>query len=95
MEIKSTEMDMARERTIKLDFPIQLADRVLNEITMRRPIMRDMVNSNIQANKLDQDMALIAKLCNLTPDDLELMDTCDYDKLQNQLFRFRGVSITI
>lgn len=86
-------MDKRKEVEITLDFPIQLADRLLERVTMRRPVMRDMVKHDIGADvNLANSMALIADLCNLAPPELDDMDTCDYEKLQNQLLSFRGVA---
>jgi len=84
----------ARTVTIKLDFPVQLADRMLTELTMRRPVMRDMLKHKIGPHSgLAEDLALMADLCGLVTDELENFDTCDYEKLQAQLLRFRGVKM--
>ena len=40
---------------------------------------------------LEEDMGLVADLCNLTISEIEMFDTCDYEKLHSQLLRFRGV----
>ncbi len=85
-------MDKRPEVTITLDFPVQLADRKLTDVTMRRPVMRDLLKHNIRADSgLEQDLSLIADLCGLTRNEIELFDTCDYEKLQTQLLTFRGV----
>jgi hypothetical protein len=85
-------MDMSKEADIKLDFPVQLPDRLLSRVTMRRPVMRDMLKHKIGPEAgLEEDMAMNADLCGLTPADLEEFDVCDYEKLQAQLLRFRGV----
>lgn len=79
--------------SIVLEFPVQLADRKISEVTMRRPVMRDMLKHNISPQSgLAEDMALIADLCGLAVDDLESFDTMDYEQLQKQLLRFRGLS---
>lgn len=88
------DMDKRKTVEIELDFPVQLADRVLDKITMRRPTMRDMIKRNIDANAgIRESVGLIADLCGLVPDEVEELDTCDFEKLQNQLLRFRGVFI--
>ncbi|WP_022656434.1 phage tail assembly protein [uncultured Desulfovibrio sp.] len=85
-------MDKSRQVNITLDFPVQLADRKLVEVTMRRPVMKDMLNHNVGPDSgLVEDMALIAALCGLVPEELEQFDTCDYERLQAQLLRFRGI----
>lgn len=81
---------MEMTKTITLDFPVQLADRKLSEVTIRRPIMRDMLKHKLdQASGLTGEMALIADLSGLVREELELFDTYDYEKLQAQLLRFR------
>lgn len=84
---------MIKTVTIKLDYPVQLADRKLTEVIMRRPVMRDMLKHNINADMtLKDSVNLIADLCGLLPEDMECMDTCDFERLQNQLLSFRGVN---
>ena len=86
-------MNKEKTVTIKLDFPVQLADHQLTEVTMRRPIMKDMLTHKIDGKSgLAEDMSLIAALCGLVREELESFDTCDYEKMQEQLFRFRGAS---
>lgn len=86
-------MDKRKEVEITLDFPVQLADRLLDKVTIRRPVMRDMVKHQIGAEmKIQDSINLIADLCGLLPPELEELDTCDFEKLQNQLLSFRGVA---
>ena len=85
-------MDMSREAVIILDFPVQLADRKVTEVTMRRPVMRDLIKHNItQKSDLRDDVNFIADLCNMTIEEMEYFDASDFEKLQAQLLRFRGV----
>ena len=86
-------MDKSLEKEIRLEFPVQLADRKLESVTMRRPLMRDMLKHNIGPKSgLREDINLLADLCCLCPEEVEMMDTVDYEKLQDQLFRFRGMA---
>lgn len=86
-------MDKRKEVEIALDFPIQLADRLLEKVVMRRPVMRDMLAHDIGLDvKLKDAVNLIAALCNLAPPEIEELDTCDFEKLQNQLLSFRGLA---
>lgn len=84
-------IDMRKEVEITLDFPVQLADRLLEKVVMRRPVMKDILKNNMG---LDMDMQdavnLIADLCGLVAPEMEEMDTCDFEKLQKQLLAFRG-----
>lgn len=85
-------IDMRKEVEIPLDFPVQLGDRKLEKATIRRPVMRDMIKHNVDLNMSVRDSVnLIADLCGLVPDELEEMDTCDFEKLQKQLLDFRGM----
>lgn len=84
-------IDMRKEVEITLDFPVQLADRRLEKVTMRRPVMRDFIKNKI-GNEMSivDSVNLISDLCGLVPDELELIDSCDFEKLQDQLMAFRG-----
>lgn len=80
--------------TIPLDFPLELADRKLDAVTMRRPNMGDLVDYPVNAKtSLKEEMALVAHLADLHVDDLRQMDSEDYDKLQTQLLLFRGIPL--
>lgn len=84
---------MTKERsvTIPLDYPLQLADRRLDGITMRRPTMGDLIDHPVR-DGLDYlgEIRLFATLCGLHEDDLRMMDSEDYLKLQLQYASFRG-----
>lgn len=82
-----------RTVTITLDFPMDLADRKIEEIIIRRPTMGDLVDYPVnQTTNLEDEMALVAHLTDMHADDLRRMDAEDYGKLQMQLLLFRGVS---
>lgn len=86
-------MDKRTKVEIDLEFPVERADHKLEKVTMRRPVMADMIKHQIGLDMTMQDSVnLIADLCGLVSDDIEKMDTCDFEKLQNQLLRFRGVN---
>jgi hypothetical protein len=79
---------------IKFDYPVQLADRVLSEVALRRPTLGDMLDYPVdQHSGLKEETALVAHLCGLVVEDLRGIDAGDYNKLQDQLLRFRGISI--
>ena len=85
-----------KEKTvdITLDYPVHLADRELENVTMRRPSVGDLMDFPVNATTgLKEELALVAHLCELHVDDLRLMDSEDYGRLQKQLLRFRGISI--
>lgn len=90
----SRKIDTRREVEITLDFPVQLPDRKLEKVTMRRPNVGDLIRHNINGAGYDlkDDIAFYADLCGLVPDEMELFDFADYEKIQQQFFSFRGVS---
>lgn len=91
---KKDKIDRRKEMEIVLDFPVQLADRKLEKVTMRRPVMRDMLKNQSGAQMTLKDtVALIGDLCGLVPDEMELLDSIDFEKLQDQLLAFRGANI--
>jgi len=88
---------MAKEKsvTIQLEFPVELADRTLNEITIRRPTLGDLEDYPVNVTSgLKEERALVAYLCDLHPDDLRPLDSEDYGKLQKLLLQFRGIPLS-
>ena len=79
-------MAMRKEVEITLDFP--------DKVTMRRPTIGDLLNHNINGEnyQLRDDIGFYAGLCGLVPDEMEQLDFMDYEKIQQQFFRFRGLS---
>ena len=79
-----------RSETIKLEFPIQLADRLLEEVTMRRPTMLDIRKNPLKGHgDTEGEMKQFAVLCSLRLEEMDLMDSADYTRLQNVYVRFR------
>jgi hypothetical protein len=79
-----------RSETITLEYPIQLADRLLDEVTMRRPTMKDVRDLRVKGPEdVAGEMKLIAAVCGLRMEELEKMDAADYSRLQNLYVRFR------
>lgn len=75
---------------IALEYPVQLPDKVLTEINMRRMTVKDMLQYPIKnANDVDGEIKLIAALCELNPEDIMQLDIADYERLQATLLRFR------
>lgn len=79
-----------RSETIKLEFPIQLADRILEEVTMRRPTMIDLRKNPVKGpGDIEGEMKQIGALCGLRLEEIDLMDAADYGRLQDAYIRFR------
>lgn len=86
-------MEKAKTAAVKLGYPVQLADRLLAEIIIRRPSMGDLLDYPVGPETgLPEELALMAHLCGLHADDLRALDAEDYGRLQEQLLRFRGLS---
>jgi phosphatidylserine decarboxylase len=80
----------SRTETLTLEFPLQLADRLLTEVTMRRPIMKDLRKYSAKdLDKLDTELRHFSDLCNLRVEEMEQMDSADYARLQDLYVRFR------
>jgi hypothetical protein len=85
--------DLKRSETLTLEFPIQLADRLLTEVTMRRPTMKDLRNHRIKGpDDTEGEFRQFAALCGLRPEEMEGMDAADYARFQNLYVRFRTPS---
>ena len=81
--------------TIKLDYPINFAGATINEITLRRPTVKDMRVARITGkDDAAQEINLIANLAQITPDAVESMDMADFKKAQEALLSFFGSSET-
>lgn len=87
---------MSRERSavIVLDYPAQLGDRELAEITMRRPSLDDEIRFVPTAREirkqLEEEAVYFARLCGLTLEEIKKLDMADYEKVQAQYLLFRG-----
>lgn len=85
------QIEKSKTVEIVLDFPVQLPDRLLEKVTVRRPILKDLIKHNIDANSSVMATAnFAADLCNLLPDEIELLDVADYEKIADAVGRFRN-----
>lgn len=84
-------MNKQKTALIKLVYPVQLPDRTLREVTMRRPTVGDLVRYPVRDNAdLEGELDLLCHLCGLLPEDAQGMDAADYDALRNQYVFFRS-----
>ena len=85
--------DESKSATIQLHYPVQLADRVVQELSMRRPTMGDLLYYEPKSiEDITAEVALLGRLCGLKKEEMRLLDATDYARLQNQYLRFRAVS---
>ena len=83
----------AREETIILDYPVQLADRVLETVTIKRPSMKVIKQYPIKGSQdIDGEMKLMCALTCLRMEEMEEIDAADYARLQDIYVRFRSPS---
>lgn len=68
---------------IALKYPIKVNGEETSELTMRRPVLRDMrVASKSGSNDPDRELHLLASLTGVSPGDLESLDMADYLQMQ-------------
>ncbi|GAB7080878.1 phage tail assembly protein [Megalodesulfovibrio paquesii] len=79
---------------VPLEYPVQLADRLLKTVTMRRPTLQDELDhapaSRDPREGLHEEAGYFAHLCGLPVEELLRMDMADYERLQTQYLLFRG-----
>ncbi len=75
---------------ITLKHPVKLATgQTIAKLTLRRPKVRDLKEAQRVSDKPEeQELALIARLAGLTPEDIEELDLADYKALADA---FRGM----
>jgi hypothetical protein len=77
------------ETTIKLEFPITSGAQLIQEITLRRPKVKDtLAAQKVAGSTAEQEVRLVANLASLTPAEIEELDAADYARVQAVLERF-------
>lgn len=74
--------------TITLDFPIKIGGVESSSITIRRPLVRDMLKARNNKDDAKAELLLFADLCQITPDEVQNLDWADYAKIQEVLRGF-------
>jgi hypothetical protein len=76
---------------IVLDFPITVSGVEVSHLIMRRPKVRDMLAAQkAGGSEADMGVALVANLCEITPDDVMELDSLDWDKCEAQVQAFKS-----
>lgn len=76
--------------TITLNYPVQLVDRLLTEVEMRRPSIGDLLKYPIDSeDDIKGELALFSALVGLLPEETSNLDMEDYEKLRTQYLTFR------
>ncbi len=79
---------MSNETTLTLDFPVQLPDRVLSTLTVRRLSVGDTLDFPDAATNRQTMARLYARLCGLNVEDIRALDMSDYMKLDRLVATF-------
>jgi hypothetical protein len=75
---------------IELDFPITISGVEVSHLVMRRPKVRDiMAAQKAGGSEAEMGVALVANLCEITPDDVLELDGSDWDKCEVQVQAFK------
>jgi hypothetical protein len=74
--------------SIQLDYPIKVSGVQVDTLSVRRPLVRDMMKARQNKDEAGAEINLFADLCQITPDELKSLDFGDYAKLQEVLKDF-------
>jgi len=81
---------------VRLTYPIQVDGREINEVTLRRPKVRDIQQINMSKNddEFMQSVKLISNLTMLTTDQVLEMDMgSDFAALRDKVNGFLGIGV--
>ena len=80
---------MNTETVVKLEYPITSGAQLIQEITLRRPKVKDsLAVQKAGGTEAEQEVRLVANLASLAPSDVEEIDAADYARVQAVLTRF-------
>jgi hypothetical protein len=68
--------------TINLVYPINVGGIETSSITIRRPLVRDMLKARNNKDEAKAELHLFSDLCQITPDEVQNLDWADYAKIQ-------------
>ena len=83
---------MANSETVELEYPFEFQGEQITEITIRRPKMRDMKNTQKIKDDMEKSIRMIADLAEVPPKLVEELDTLDFGKVSAKVGEFMGVS---
>ncbi len=68
---------------IPLEHPVEIEGAKVNELKMRRPKVRDMIDAEKSGGgNAEIEVRLFANLCEVTPSTIEELDMADYQAVQ-------------
>jgi len=78
------------KETITLKYPLNLADGMLSNISIRRPDLGDLLDCPVKdASDIKGEAVLLARLCGMNMEDFRKLDLEDYLQVQKSYLRFR------
>jgi hypothetical protein len=79
---------------IVLDYPVTFGGVEYTELTLRRPLVRDMrIAAKASGTEADQEAILFTNLCVVSPEVIDSLDFVDYGKLSSALQNFQNPSL--
>ncbi|EKO3414774.1 phage tail assembly protein [Vibrio fluvialis] len=76
--------------TLKLEYPIEIEGKKIEELNIRRPLVRDQLIADKQnKDSADKEMHLMSLLAGVDREIVELLDLYDYGEVQNVIMGFR------
>lgn len=80
---------MSDRTTVQLKYPIQSSGAVITVVRLRRPKVRDrLAVEKMGSTDAEKELAMLAMLADMAPDDLHELDMADYDALQKAFAGF-------
>ena len=83
MQVKN---EAANIQSVKLDYPIRIhsanCEKLLESLPVRRLTVGDLRAVAGLKTDAEQELAMMARITGLVPEDLDLLDLADYQKLQ-------------
>ena len=69
--------------TIKLTYPVSVDGAEVNSLTLRRPVVMDMIAADKAAgSEAEKEVQMFANLCEVPPGVIKALDLADYTRLQ-------------
>lgn len=78
--------------TLELKHPFEFEGKMVTELQLRRPKLRDLKRAAKVKDDLDKSMTMLADLAEVSPKLLDELDTEDFTRAADMLGEFMGVS---
>ncbi|ELL9329669.1 phage tail assembly protein [Vibrio fluvialis] len=76
--------------TLKLEYPIEIGGKKIEELNIRRPLVRDQLIADKQnKDTADKEVNLMSLLAGVDQEVIQLLDLEDYGEVQKVIMGFR------